>query len=1005
MVVASCSKEPVQTEPVVVNGTQMTFTACAEVPGADTRTTVVNTNLVYWSPGDVLSVFYGPGSNGGSRFVSSNTEVCPKADFSGIMDQVSPAGGAQGNYFWAAYPFIPENVCDGVSVTVTVPGEQEAIEGSFDPYSFPSVARSTGTELQFYNVCGGLIIELSDPDIESVTVSSNNGEAVAGKVKVSFGADKRPYVREVVDGLTSVTLSSPSLRLSTGCKYYISLLPATLTKGFSITVNKGNSASIKVFPKARTLRRSTFGSMSGFDDDSDLTSMAVDLGVSVKWASLNVGATKPDGYGTFFCWGETAPKDNYVWGDYCYFGTSSPIIKYNIDPYNGTPDYKTVLEPMDDAATIVYGSPWRLPTRAEFDELLTGCTWTWTIVDNTPGYTVSGNGNSIFIPAAGYRTGTSQPEYDKTLAYWTSTLSNDNCENAVALSGNQDGFGSNQFYPRFYGLPVRAVYSAFVPVESISFADSTPIIMAGESCPAPAYTITPSNATSTDIVWVSGNESVAEVRQDGTVTGVNPGTVTIYAYTSSGVSSSFNVVVKEAILEPVDLGLSVMWAPFNMEASAPEEAGGYFAWGEMSSKRNFGWNNYSYCDGSSTTLTRYNYDQAFGAVDYKSVLDLDDDIAAFSLGYPWRLPSKAEMEELVKKSTITPVKVDGELTGYEVTGPNGNSIFLPACGYKEGSSVLDDEAAAGYWTSSVDKDQASALWFRWSKGPVVADVPRFTGLAIRAVYGTYTPVSELMLSAESVVVTGLNFTYTPVTCTVLPEDATDKSILWVSDNESIVKVNQSTGELTTVAPGTATITIYASNGVSSCFTCTVYRPQTSMGGKFSNNAVDMGLSVKWSAWNIGATSATAAGSYYAWGEISTKDRYTWDNYTYYGGSRLDVSKDIACDLLGGKWRMPTKAEVEELIADCFWTYTEMNGVKGYRITPLKSGYSSSYLFLPAAGYKAEALKQKGQAGYYWSSDKDGESGPAYLGFDADGPFQAPAMDACLGFTVRPVLDF
>ena len=138
---------------------------------------------------------------------------------------------------------------------------------------------------------------------------------------------------------------------------------------------------------------------------------AVDLGLpsGLKWASCNIGATTPEEYGDYYAWGETAPKADYSWATYKHAkGASNKLTKYCPDTnygYNGLADNKTVLEPEDDAATVNWGGSWRMPTDAEWTELRTQCTWTWTTQNGVNGYLVASktNNNSIFLPAAGYR--------------------------------------------------------------------------------------------------------------------------------------------------------------------------------------------------------------------------------------------------------------------------------------------------------------------------------------------------------------------------------------------------------------------------------------------------------------------------------------------------------------------------------------------------------------------------------------------------------------------------
>ncbi|MBO4475673.1 MAG: hypothetical protein J5737_03005, partial [Bacteroidales bacterium] len=133
----------------------------------------------------------------------------------------------------------------------------------------------------------------------------------------------------------------------------------------------------------------------------------VDLGLSVKWATCNVGATKPEEYGDYFAWGETVPKSDYNWSTYKWAnGDPNKLTKYcTYSPHwdSSEPiDNKTVLDPEDDAATVNWGGSWRMPTFDEWIELQFNCTWTWTTQNGVKGRLVTGsNGNSIFLPAAG----------------------------------------------------------------------------------------------------------------------------------------------------------------------------------------------------------------------------------------------------------------------------------------------------------------------------------------------------------------------------------------------------------------------------------------------------------------------------------------------------------------------------------------------------------------------------------------------------------------------------
>ncbi|MCQ2312341.1 MAG: hypothetical protein MJZ84_02670 [Paludibacteraceae bacterium] len=153
---------------------------------------------------------------------------------------------------------------------------------------------------------------------------------------------------------------------------------------------------------------------------------AVDLGLSVKWATMNVGATTPEDYGDYFAWGETSPKEVYEWIPYFDLDEDSEETDFFTKYYND--GGKTTLDLEDDAAHVNWGGSWRMPTKAEFEELKTSCEWVWQEDYNNTGvngYLVKskaeGNTNSIFLPAAGYYDDWSHCVGDNGY-YWSSSL-------------------------------------------------------------------------------------------------------------------------------------------------------------------------------------------------------------------------------------------------------------------------------------------------------------------------------------------------------------------------------------------------------------------------------------------------------------------------------------------------------------------------------------------------------------------------------------------------------
>lgn len=189
---------------------------------------------------------------------------------------------------------------------------------------------------------------------------------------------------------------------------------------------------------------------------------AVDLGLSVKWASYNVGASNAEGYGEYFAWGETKAKGTYEWdkeGDYKWGVIDwEAAPKYGMTKYTGDVeggDGLNTLQPGDDAATANWGTKWRTPTIEEFKELLdkTKCQWTWD--DVRKGYTVMGlaTGNSIFLPSAGLRR--SEPIYvGKEGYYWSSSLEENSPTEAAYFSFSYKLMMEGK---RRAGMSVRAV--------------------------------------------------------------------------------------------------------------------------------------------------------------------------------------------------------------------------------------------------------------------------------------------------------------------------------------------------------------------------------------------------------------------------------------------------------------------------------------------------------------------------------------------------------------------
>ena len=197
----------------------------------------------------------------------------------------------------------------------------------------------------------------------------------------------------------------------------------------------------------------------------------VDLGLSVKWATCNVGASSPIEHGNTFSWGETIEGKNHNWESYKYSrDESSYITKYCDNETIGVVDRKTKLELSDDAANLKWGPNWRIPTKIEFEELMNKCSWKKEKIDEVEGFRVVGkNGNSIFLPFNGFITHEKKLDGHNVLInrkihvaengsgyYWTSSLDVNNPKMAWGFVINPNTQGMN-IYERYCGLYIRPV--------------------------------------------------------------------------------------------------------------------------------------------------------------------------------------------------------------------------------------------------------------------------------------------------------------------------------------------------------------------------------------------------------------------------------------------------------------------------------------------------------------------------------------------------------------------
>ena len=444
----------------------------------------------------------------------------------------------------------------------------------------------------------------------------------------------------------------------------------------------------------------------------------------------------------------------------------------------------------------------------------------------------------------------------------------------------------------------------------------------------------------------------------------------------------------------VDLGLSTLWATCNVGADNPVEYGDYYAWGETEpyykpgyaraekakwkkgKVRGYSWDSYSYCEGSESTMTKYCVSSTHGQVDDKHILELADDAAHVNWGGEWRIPSAAEVSELTNLDNtiwtwygignsefggVAGFKVQSKKPGY-----TDKYIFLPAAGRYYGDEFDFAGMGGSYWYNTL---YGFEFCYSYSAGVfgLNEEPDKARGFSTRAQGFSVRPVcrkTDVPTPEARPMPSGTDLTFTPNTPKVKPGAPMPMDIPGLEINVD-------------------------SNGTKHIMAL----PEDYYSNKENGYSyVDLGLSVKWATCNIGADEPYVAGDLYAWGETAPKSEYTWENYKFYTGmeeGRLNVqlskynlssdlgpvdkrtvlqqSDDAAHVNLGGKWRMPTRDECNELIDNCTFVWASMNGVAGYIVISNKPGYTDRFIFLPTNTTTDQGYGIIKMCGYYWSS--------------------------------------
>ena len=881
---------------------------------------------IHWLPGDAINIFYG--SKSSARFETSEelTEAASRAEFVGYLQAATGVadesdGGSTTQNFWAVYPYDENNSCDGSSVTLTIPSKQPGVAGTFANNLNPTVAMSPNLGLAFYNVGSWFIFSLTQEGVVSATLEGADGETLVGKVQVSMDSNHHPHIDQVTEGKRFVTMSPDGDSFQTGQFYCMVILPGTYNNGFVLTLTKadGSKATCNVKHQDGTpvvLERSKWARKKKADEGLVYKQTPqlggheyVDMGNGVMWATMNVGATSLTDPGELLDWYEAK------------------------------------------AAIATWGENWRLPTNEELQSLHDNCTWTWD--GARQGFTVtSTNGNSIFLPVAGYVDQYNPSGFgtDDLGFYWSSTY-----EYVEFEEGQDPVFGDGSSEIRFSVRPVvDKVHAIITPTgerDGHEYVDmGNGFLWATMNVGATSLTdrgdmLSKSDAKAAAEAWGENWRLPTEAELQSLIdncTWTLVGTGMIVTSTSNGNSIFLPFTGYIDDVYPEGMGenyLGFYWSSSSGDDVYLEFENGHISVDHPSDSPYLRISVRPIVDRIHAIITPTGEMDGHEYVDMgngmkwatrnvgaTSLTDPGDlltcyagETAAAAWGENWRLPTKEELDWLAYFCTWT---WDATNKGMIVKSTNGNSIFFPVAGY------IDDEHPSGFGTNDMG--------FYWST------------------------FSDYHLSFEDV------------------------------------------GDVM-VGPGGGSDMYMSVRPV-------VDRIQVTPSG------VDMGGDLLWATFNVGANSPEHYGNYYAWGETEVKNNYDWDRYKFgylptkyqpNGLTVLESSDDVAAQKWGGSWRMPTAEDWQWLKENCEWVETRNyngTGVAGFTVTAT----NGNSIFLPFAGYFSGnsefGLSEFGSSGLYWSSTLGDDSAVAGMMFfysGSDEPFVSNSI-RCEGLTIRPV---
>lgn len=949
------------------------LTVNATYDNGNSKATVVDGGTsVYWEPNDEIKVFCGKASG---KLSSMNSEPVTNATFTGFTTgKVEPSSDSK---LYGLYPYREDALFDGGVITTTLPGNQIATKGSFDRNANIAIAESKSTDLKFKNVCGGLRFTLTNTGVKRIEFESNGSEYLAGEISLKFNG-VIPSVVDVRKGSKKVTLENEDgSAFEPGEWYYITLLPCTLSNGYTVTISTDTKSAVLFVEKEQVVKRNTYGMLKDIDAGLSWTekelqenSFILQEGVktmSKREVSSYVSCITQNGFNI----SDDAPASIIPnVGDVLFFETADASVPYMIGRV------KDLVRTKSSGITVITEE---VGIDDVFQEFSIGEQITMLDVPE-----ITDDDGNI------YECGLASPEIWDELTRPLSDTS--------SVSTEVDSMSQKPVYLPTYAAANKTRVPKYLRIANHIFNGNF-------------YFDIDLNYPE-KITYKNGEfRFVIDVELRGGIRGDigYHGGATIIDLISK------KMKWKVGYIGPPIGGIPIFIRPvlqvyFNGNATIGGDV------------------QLELIHSSFTASNIPGRSKDYSPLPKDSYLTLKSLKADGSLGYKMGIGIENSIinENFLMLGIEVTGGTEGQIIG-EFPSKDGMDLDKSLKFAHNGNINVDGYIEARINAFNPEKRLDFPIFSHKFNTVEVDLLPLFKCMSVK-LSSISNKVSVSAMANRQSFIRSYEGGYCiykkgekqPIEYKPMYISASTKSSTRAASSNGLTFDIEKGGEYE-IAPYAI---VNEGEYVYGDKILIDYAPLCPDENHI--HAIDLGLSVKWACCNVGATRPEEYGGYYAWGETEEKSVYNEVTYKYshgidedgdgwyerYGedvrydniGSDISGTQyDVAHVKWGGSWRMPTLAEFEELYNNCTSEWTTLNGVNGTKFTSRKNGNS---IFLPVAGcrdYDFGGFYNVGCVGYYWSSSLYTDSPYRAFGmyFNA-GPVYTYDYYRYVGQSVRPV---